>query len=65
MGWATSAVAVGLVALGAGPVTRSLVMDGVLSAVGTILPIAPVIVTMFLFLSLLEDTGYMARASPS
>ncbi|WP_058270493.1 ferrous iron transport protein B [Olsenella massiliensis] len=63
VGWATSAVAAGLVALGAGPVTRSLVMDGVLSAVGTILPIAPVIVTMFLFLSLLEDTGYMARVA--
>ena len=53
----------GLTAVGANPVVHSLIVDGVLNAVGTVLPIAPIIVTMFFFLSLLEDTGYMARVA--
>lgn len=48
---------------GVNPVVHSLVVDGVLNGVGTVLPIAPIIVTMFFFLSLLEDTGYMARVA--
>ena len=48
---------------GANPVLHSLVIDGVFNAVGTVLPICPIIVTMFFFLSLLEDTGYMARVA--
>lgn len=48
---------------GANPVIHSLVVDGILNAIGTVLPIMPIIVTMFFFLSLLEDTGYMARVA--
>ncbi len=48
---------------GANPVLHSLVIDGVFNAVGTVLPICPIIVTMFFFLSLLEDTGYLARVA--
>lgn len=40
---------------------RSLVVDGVFTGVGTVLSFLPVVVTLFFFLSLLEDTGYMAR----
>ena len=59
--WLTAAADAGLTAAGANPVLHSLVIDGVFNAVGTVLPICPIIVTMFFFLSLLEDTGYMAR----
>lgn len=52
-----------LTACGVNPVVHSLVVDGMLNGVGTVLPIAPIIVTMFFFLSLLEDTGYMARVA--
>ena len=45
------------------PVLHSLVIGGIFNAIGTVLPIAPIIVTMFFFLSLLEDTGYMARVA--
>lgn len=40
---------------------RSLVVDGIFTGVGTVLSFLPVVVTLFFFLSLLEDTGYMAR----
>lgn len=40
---------------------RSLVVDGVFTGVGSVLSFLPIIVTLFFFLSLLEDTGYMAR----
>ena len=40
---------------------RSFVIDGVFSGVGTVLTFLPIIITLFFFLSLLEDTGYMAR----
>lgn len=42
---------------------RSFVIDGIFSGVGTVLSFLPIIVTLFFFLSLLEDTGYMARAA--
>ena len=42
---------------------RSLVVDGVLTGVGNILSFLPIIVILFFFLSLLEDTGYMARVA--
>jgi ferrous iron transport protein B len=42
---------------------HSLVIDGVFSGVGTVLSFLPIIVTLFFFLSLLEDTGYMARVA--
>jgi ferrous iron transport protein B len=59
--WATAMADGWLDGVGANPVLRSLIIDGIFNAVGTVLPIAPIIVTMFFFLSLLEDTGYMAR----
>ncbi len=61
--WLTGIVAAGLVVAGASDVVRSLVVDGIFNAIGTVLPILPIVVTMFLFLSLLEDTGYMARVA--
>ena len=42
---------------------HSLVIDGVFNGVGTVLSFLPIIVTLFFFLSLLEDTGYMARVA--
>ncbi len=44
-------------------VLRSLVVDGIMSGVGSVLSFLPIIVTLFFFLSLLEDTGYMARVA--
>ncbi len=48
---------------GVNPVLQSLVSDGILAGVGSVLSFLPVIVTLFFFLSLLEDTGYMARVA--
>ena len=45
------------------PAVRSLVVDGIFGGVGGVLSFLPVIVTLFFFLSLLEDTGYMARVA--
>ena len=44
-------------------VLRSLVMDGIWGGVGSVLQFLPIIVTLFFFLSLLEDSGYMARVA--
>ncbi len=43
------------------PAVHSLVIDGICNGVGSVLSFLPIIVTLFFFLSLLEDTGYMAR----
>ena len=51
----------GLTAYGINPIVHSLVIDGIFSGVGTVLSFLPLIVTLFFFLSILEDTGYMAR----
>lgn len=45
------------------PVIQSLVMDGIFAGVGSVLSFLPIIVTLFLFLSLLEDSGYIARVA--
>ncbi len=45
------------------PVVHSLVIDGVFAGVGSVLSFLPIIVTLFFFLSILEDTGYMARVA--
>ncbi|MBO4705923.1 MAG: ferrous iron transport protein B [Spirochaetaceae bacterium] len=45
------------------PALHSLVIDGVFAGVGSVLSFLPIIVTLFFFLSLLEDTGYMARVA--
>jgi ferrous iron transport protein B len=44
-------------------VLRSLMIDGIFNGVGSVLSFLPIIVTLFFFLSLLEDTGYMARVA--
>lgn len=44
-------------------VLRSLVVDGIFNGVGSVLSFLPIIITLFFFLSLLEDTGYMARVA--
>lgn len=48
---------------GINPVVHSLVTDGILAGIGSVLSFLPIIVVLFFFLSLLEDTGYMARVS--
>ena len=50
-----------MTAAGVNEAMRSLVIDGIFQGVGTVLSFLPIIVTLFFFLSLLEDTGYMAR----
>lgn len=52
-----------LAALGASPWVRSLVVDGIIAGVGAVLKFLPQILLLFLLLSLLEDSGYMARAA--
>ncbi|MCI6269540.1 MAG: ferrous iron transport protein B [Clostridiales bacterium] len=52
-----------LTAAGVSPVVHSLVIDGVFGGVGSVLSFLPFIVTLFFFLSLLEDSGYMARVA--
>lgn len=61
--WFTDMVASGLDAVGAGEVVHSLVVDGILAGVGTILTFLPNIAILFLALAFLEDTGYMARVA--
>ena len=53
----------GLTAYGINPVVHSLIIDGVFAGVGSVLSFLPIIVTLFFFLSILEDTGYMARVA--
>ena len=53
----------GLTAYGINPVVHSLVIDGIFAGVGSVLSFLPIIVTLFFFLSILEDTGYMARVA--
>ncbi len=57
----TALVDAGLTAYGINPVVHSLVIDGIFAGVGSVLSFLPIIVVLFFFLSILEDTGYMAR----
>lgn len=52
-----------LFAYGANRVVHSLIIDGVFAGVGSVLSFLPIILVLFFFLSMLEDTGYMARVS--
>ena len=52
-----------LTAYGINPVVHSLIIDGIFSGVGSVLSFLPLIVTLFFFLSILEDSGYMARVA--
>ncbi|WP_308542372.1 ferrous iron transport protein B [uncultured Oscillibacter sp.] len=59
----TAAVDSALTAYGLNPVVHSLVIDGIFAGVGSVLSFLPIIVVLFFFLSILEDTGYMARVA--
>lgn len=52
-----------LTSYGINPVVHSLVIDGVFAGVGSVLSFLPIIVVLFFFLSILEDSGYMARVA--
>ncbi|MGN0642340.1 MAG: ferrous iron transport protein B [Huintestinicola sp.] len=59
----TAAADSALTAYGLNPVVHSLIIDGVFAGVGSVLSFLPTIVVLFFFLSILEDSGYMARVA--
>ena len=61
--WLTAQVDAALTAFGLNPVVHSLVIDGVFAGVGSVLSFLPIIVVLFILLSILEDSGYMARVA--
>ena len=61
--WLTGILDAQLTAWNVNDVLQSLIIDGIFSGVGSVLSFLPVIVILFFFLSLLEDTGYMARVA--
>ena len=63
IGWLSDGAAAGLGAIHAGDVLTSLIVDGIIAGVGTIVTFLPNILILFLCLALLEDSGYMARVA--
>lgn len=63
IGQLTTLVDTGLTNWNVDKVLHSLIIDGIFEGVGSVLSFLPIIVTLFFFLSLLEDTGYMARVA--
>ena len=63
IGWLGDAASSGLTAVHAGDMITSLVVDGIVGGVGTIVTFLPNIVILFLCLAILEDSGYMARVA--
>ncbi len=61
--WLTGMADKALAAINVNEALHSLIIDGIFSGVGSVLSFLPTIVTLFLFLSLLEDSGYMARVA--
>ncbi len=61
--YVTAGVDGALTAYGINPVVHSLIIDGIFAGVGSVQSFLPIIVTLFFFLSILEDTGYMARVA--
>lgn len=61
IGWLTNICDHALTVYGINPVVHSLLIDGVFAGVGSVLSFLPIIVVLFFFLSILEDSGYMAR----
>lgn len=59
--WITNAAANGLAAVGAADWVQSLIVNGIIGGVGTVLGFVPQMLLIFFFLSILEDSGYMAR----
>ncbi|NLG92869.1 MAG: ferrous iron transport protein B [Clostridiales bacterium] len=62
-GWLSPLTNSALTAIGASAGVRSLILDGILAGLGAVLKFLPQILLLFLLLSLLEDSGYMARAA--
>lgn len=63
IGWLTELADKAMTSWNVNRAVHSLVIDGIFNGVGSVLSFLPVIVTLFFFLSLLEDTGYMARVA--
>jgi ferrous iron transport protein B len=63
IGWTTRKLSQLLILIGVSSWLRSLLVDGVCAGVGSVLSFLPIIVILFFFLSLLEDSGYMARVA--
>ena len=63
IGWLTGLADTAMSAVGVNEVLHSLVIDGIFNGVGSVLSFLPTIVTLFFFLSMLEDSGYMARVA--
>ena len=63
IGWLGDVTNAGMERWGVSPAVRSLVVDGVFGGVGTVVSFVPIIILLFFFLSLLEDSGYMARVA--
>ncbi|MBO4514205.1 MAG: ferrous iron transport protein B, partial [Lachnospiraceae bacterium] len=61
--WLSERTAAAFEALEVNATVQSLVLDGIFAGVGSVISFLPLIVTLFFFLSLLEDTGYMARVA--
>ncbi|MCB6991953.1 ferrous iron transport protein B [bacterium 210820-DFI.6.37] len=61
--WLTDITDRALTAYAMNPVIHSLIIDGIFAGVGSVLSFLPIIVTLFFFLSILEDSGYMARVA--
>jgi len=61
--WLTGVVDAGLTSAGVNDVLHGLIIDGIFEGVGSVLSFLPIIVTMFFFLSMLEDSGYIARVA--
>ena len=61
--WLTAAADQALTSYGINEVVHSLLIDGIFAGVGSVLSFLPIIVTLFFFLSILEDSGYMARVA--
>ena len=61
--YVTAGVDGALTAYGINPVVHSLIIDGIFAGVGSVLSFLPIIVTLFFFRAILEDTGYMARVA--
>ena len=63
IGWLTELADAGMTAWNVNDALHSLIINGIFNGVGSVLSFLPIIATLFFFLSLLEDTGYMARVA--
>lgn len=61
--WVSAAIDLVLSNYGINPLVHSLIVDGIVAGIGSVLSFLPIIVVLFFFLSFLEDSGYMARVA--